>query len=75
MIYCSLFPKCRSLLSVRAEIIRCSDSQFDPDIAKIMIQMIDDDKDYKMNEQGGAIVWNNPGNLKLIAEDNPEKTQ
>lgn len=69
------YSKPRTQEAVRAEIIRCSGSQFDPDIAKIMIQMIDDDKDYKMNEQGGAIVWNNPGNLKLIAEDNPEKTQ
>ncbi|MCR5590157.1 MAG: response regulator [Lachnospiraceae bacterium] len=43
---------------VRAEIVRCSGSQFDPDIASIMLSMIDDDRDYIMNERtGGADVW------------------
>ncbi|MBQ7563003.1 MAG: HD-GYP domain-containing protein [Lachnospiraceae bacterium] len=35
---------------VRAEIIRCKGSQFDPGIADIMVAMIDDDKEYKMRE-------------------------
>ncbi|MCR5688465.1 MAG: response regulator [Lachnospiraceae bacterium] len=43
---------------VRAEIERCSGSQFDPDIAAIMLGMIDDDSDYMMNERtGGSSVW------------------
>lgn len=53
------YSKPRSQEAVRAEIIRCTGSQFDPKAAEIMIQMIDDDKDYKMNEQGGASVWKN----------------
>lgn len=36
---------------VRNEFIRCSGTQFDPDVAAAMIQMIDDDTDYRMNEQ------------------------
>lgn len=36
---------------VRDEFIRCSGTQFDPDVAAAMIQMIDDDTDYRMNEQ------------------------
>lgn len=35
---------------VRAEIERCSGSQFDPEIADIMLQMIDNDTMYKMHE-------------------------
>ncbi|MCR5302409.1 MAG: response regulator [Lachnospiraceae bacterium] len=43
---------------VRAELERCSGTQFDPDIAAVMIAMIDDDKDYIMNERtGGSDVW------------------
>ncbi len=43
---------------VRAEIERCAGSQFDPDIAAIMLDMIDDDKDFIMNERrGGCEVW------------------
>lgn len=40
---------------VRAEFERCSGSQFDPAIARIMISMIDDDREYKMNERGMSI--------------------
>lgn len=36
---------------VRNEFIRCSGVQFDPDVAAAMVQMIDDDHDYRMNEQ------------------------
>ena len=53
----------RSQEAVRAEIERCSGSQFDPDIAAVMIKMIDDDTDYRMNEQGGAKVWKNKDRL------------
>ena len=35
---------------VRAEIVRCKGSQFDPAIADVMLTMIDDDKDYTMHE-------------------------
>ncbi|MBQ6128709.1 MAG: response regulator [Lachnospiraceae bacterium] len=43
---------------VRDEIERCAGSQFDPDIAAIMLTMIDEDKDYIMNERtGGSDVW------------------
>ena len=35
---------------VRAEILRCKGSQFDPGIADIMVAMIDDDTEYKMRE-------------------------
>ena len=35
---------------VRAEIVRCKGSQFDPDIADVMISIMDDDKDYRLHE-------------------------
>ena len=35
---------------VRAEIVQCSGTQFDPDIAKVFLGMIDDDKEYVMHE-------------------------
>ncbi len=35
---------------VREEIVRCSGTQFDPDIAKLLIDMIDEDKDYMLRE-------------------------
>ena len=35
---------------VRAEIIKGKGTQFDPDIAQIMISIIDEDKDYKLHE-------------------------
>ena len=37
---------------VRAEIERCKGSQFDPKIADVMLEMIDDDTEYKMHEGG-----------------------
>jgi len=37
---------------VRAEIEKGIGTQFDPEYAKIMLQMIDEDKDYKMREFG-----------------------
>lgn len=43
---------------VRAEIVRCSGSWFDPRIAEAMLAMIDEDEDYHMNEQSdGSDVW------------------
>ncbi len=35
---------------VRAELIRCSGTQFDPEIAKVMIDIIDEDDDYLLRE-------------------------
>ncbi|MCR4896064.1 MAG: response regulator [Lachnospiraceae bacterium] len=49
-------PKPQS--EVRAEILRCRGKWFDPKIADVMLQMIDEDKDYKMNEHAsGSDVW------------------
>ena len=42
------FPRSQS--EVREEIVRCSGTQFDPDIAVYLIEMIDDDKDYLLRE-------------------------
>lgn len=42
---------------VRAEIIRCKGKHFDPVIADVMVSMIDDDKDFIMNERGGIPGW------------------
>ncbi len=37
---------------VREEIVKGSGTQFDPDFAKIMLRLIDEDTDYKMQEGG-----------------------
>ncbi|MBO6301397.1 MAG: HD domain-containing protein [Ruminiclostridium sp.] len=59
----------RSQEAVRAEIERCSGTQFDPDIAKILLGMIDDDPEYKMNQEGGIMVWKNRDMLWNIRPD------
>ncbi len=41
----------RSQEEVREEILRCSGTQFDPNIAKYLLDMIDEDKDYKLREE------------------------
>ncbi|MBQ8966741.1 MAG: response regulator [Ruminococcus sp.] len=46
------YSKPKEQEKVRGEFIRCSGIQFDPEIAACMVQMIDDDKDYIMNELG-----------------------
>ena len=38
---------------VRAEIEKGKGTQFDPQFAEIMIEMIDADTDYRMQEDGG----------------------
>lgn len=48
------YSEVRPQALVRAEIERCKGSYFDPDIADIMLQMIDEDKDYKMKEDNGV---------------------
>ena len=52
------YSKPKSQETVREEILRCSGKQFDPAIAQIMVEMIDDDKEFIMNEsKGGSSVW------------------
>ena len=41
----------RSQEEVRAEIVRCSGTQFDPEIAKYLIQMIDEDEKYMLRQR------------------------
>ncbi len=48
---------------VREEIVKCSGSQFDPEIAKIMQSLIDTDVDYRMKEK--ATVSELTGNREL----------
>ena len=62
------YSKPRSQEAVRAEIVRCTGSQFDPSVAEIMLQMIDDDKDYKMNEQGGQVIWKNRDKMNIVSD-------
>ena len=47
------YSNVREQAAVRAEMIRCKGSQFDPVITDIMIAMIDDDPEYKMSERAG----------------------
>ena len=35
---------------VRSEIVRCSGTQFDPEVAKVMIELIDEDTEYRLHE-------------------------
>ena len=41
----------RSQAEAREEIVRCMGTHFDPDIAKYMLDMIDDDKEFKLREE------------------------
>ena len=53
---------------VRNEFIRCSGTQFDPEVAAAMIQMIDDDHDYIMNEQGFTNeIWQGSAKIEELA--------
>ena len=40
----------KSQEEVRAEIVRCRGTQFDPDIADAMLEIIDEDKEFKLRE-------------------------
>ena len=54
----------RPQADVRAELVRCAGSQFDPNIVKFMLDMIDEDTDYTMNEYKADIgVWKESGRL------------
>ena len=44
------YSKPREQEKVRAEIVRCSGTQFDPVVAEKMVELIDEDPDYLMNE-------------------------
>ena len=57
---------------VRAEIERCRGTWFDPAIADVMLTMIDEDKEYRMNENAkGSDVWKEYDRLweKMRSED------
>ena len=48
----------REQAKVRAEIERCSGTQFDPAIASVMLRMIDEDAEYCMNERSANdSIW------------------
>lgn len=47
------YSNVREQAAVREEILRCSGTQFDPEIASIMVAMIDDDPEYNMSERAG----------------------
>ena len=64
---------------IRAEIENCKGTQFDPEIADIMLQMIDEDKEYNMKESSSLqktilVVDDEPLNIKMtefIMKDEP----
>ena len=66
---------------VRAEILRCRGSWFDPAIADVMLEMMDEDKEYKMTEQtDGSEVWKEYDRLwgaktEAEPEDEQEKAE
>lgn len=56
---------------VRSEIEKCKGTQFDPEIADIMLEMIDEDKDYAMKESKNLqktilVVDDEPMNIKMV---------
>ncbi len=52
------YSKPREQADVRAEIERCSGTWFDPEVAEVMLSMIDEDKEYRMNESAeSGDVW------------------
>ncbi len=63
---------------VRAEIVRCSGKWFDPAIADVMLAMIDEDTEYKMNENAkGSDVWKEYDRLwdKMRTQDSEAKPE
>ena len=68
------YSKPREQSAVRAEIERCAGTQFDPDIAKIVLQMIDEDVGYVMTERTADIhIWR--GSDKLWTLDAQPETE
>ena len=65
----------RAQAAVRAEIERCAGTQFDPEIARVLLEMIDEDKGYAMTERTADIrVWRNRGRLWQPAGSAPSGT-
>ena len=63
----------RPQAAVRAEIERSAGTQFDPKIAAVLLQMIDEDRDYRMTERTADIsVWQGSGRLWQPAERAPD---
>ena len=59
---------------VRTEFKRNAGTQFDPDIAKIMLEMIDDDIDYSMNEKTTDLhLWKGSEKLWTFEEEAMER--
>ena len=55
---------------VRAEFERCSGTQFDPALVRFLLEMIDEDADYRMNEQTADIrVWKESDKLWSSSEE------
>ncbi|MCR4789416.1 MAG: response regulator [Lachnospiraceae bacterium] len=67
------YSKPREQADVRAEIERCMGTRFDPLPAKAMLQMIDEDPEYKLNENAtGSMIWKGYSRLwDLKAKDAP----
>jgi putative nucleotidyltransferase with HDIG domain len=64
---------------VRSEIEKGIGKQFDPEIAKIMLQMIDEDTEYRMRQQENdkkriLVVDDEPMNLKMVQHILREET-
>jgi putative nucleotidyltransferase with HDIG domain len=64
---------------VRSEIEKGIGKQFDPEIAKIMLQMIDEDTEYRMRQQENVkkrilVVDDEPMNLKMVQHILREET-
>ena len=58
------YSRPRTQADVRAEIERCAGEQFDPDIVPILLRMIDEDAEYRMNEKKADIgIWKNSRKL------------
>ena len=68
-----IYAQPRTQAEVRAELERCAGVQFDPEIAKVLLAMIDEDKDYVMNERTADIhVWQGCDKLWTSAGEEPE---
>ena len=69
-----IYSPCWTQDAVREEFKRCSGTQFDPNIAKVMLAMIDEDTDYRMTERTADIsVWKGSEALWLDAEAQPQE--
>ena len=69
-----VYSRPRTQSEVRAEIVRCSGTQFDPKIAKIMLRMIDEDTGFRMTERTvDAGIWKGSSQYWLF--DAQEKTE